>query len=211
MRAIAVAAGLALITGCGQNGAESNVAPVEDATANLVSADWALDSDASRIAFASIKAGEIIETHFFPGLSGEVSESGDAVISIPLDQVETKIDLRNERMRDMFFETAQFPTATLSAKVDPQSYADLPVGSRTQAEIEGTLSLHGVDAVVYADTFITRIAETRIEVASAEPVVIYVADHGLEAGLEALRDVAALPSITGASPVTFTLVFEAQT
>ena len=211
MRTIAIAAGLALITGCGQNGTDSNAAPVEDVTANLVSTDWALDSDASRIAFASIKAGEIIETHFFPGLSGEVSESGDAVISIPLDQVETKIDLRNERMRDMFFDTAQFPTATLSAKVDPQAYADLPVGGRTQAEIEGTLSLHGVDAVVYAETFITRIAETRIEVASAEPVVIYVADHGLEAGLEALREVAALPSITGASPVTFTLVFDAQT
>jgi polyisoprenoid-binding protein YceI len=211
MRAIAIAAGLALITGCGQNSTESNAAPVEDVTANLVSTDWALDSDASRIAFASIKAGEIIETHFFPGLSGEVSENGDAIISIPLDQVETKIDLRNERMREMFFDTAQFPNAKLSAKVDPQAYADLPVGGRTRAEIEGTLSLHGVDAVVYAETFITRIAETRIEVASAEPVVIYVADHGLEAGLEALREVAALPSITGASPVTFTLVFDAQT
>lgn len=210
MRVIAAALALTVITGCGQGGSSNDAAPAESAAPNLAAANWTLDTDASRIAFASIKAGELIETHFFPGLTGDISESGDALISIPLDQVETKIDQRNERMREMFFNTAQFPTATLTAKVDPQAYADLPVGGRTQAEIEGTLSLHGVDAVVYADTFVTRIALTRIEVASAEPVVIYVADHGLEAGLEALRDVAALPSITGASPVTFTLVFEAQ-
>ncbi|MEM9573003.1 MAG: YceI family protein [Pseudomonadota bacterium] len=210
MRVIAAALALTVITGCGQGGSSNDVVSAQSAAPNLAATNWTLDTDASRIAFASIKSGELIETHFFPGLTGDISESGDALISIPLDLVETKIDQRDERMREMFFNTAQFPTATLTAKVDPQAYADLPVGGRTQAEIEGTLSLHGVDAVVYADVFVTRIALTRIEVASAEPVVIYVADHGLEAGLEALRDVAALPSITGASPVTFTLVFEAQ-
>ena len=210
MRVIAVALALTVISGCGQGGSSNEATPNAAAGPDLVSANWTLDTDASRIAFASIKAGEVIETHYFPGLTGDISESGDAVVSIPLDQVETKIDLRNERMREMFFDTAQFPAATLTAKVDPQAYADLPVGGRAQAEIEGTLSLHGVEAGVYADVFVTRIALKRIEVASAEPVIVYVADHGLEVGLEALREVASLPSITGASPVTFTLVFDAQ-
>ena len=196
MRVIAAALALTVMAGCGQGGSGNDAAPGASASPNLTSASWALDTDASRIAFASIKAGEVIETHFFPGLTGDITESGEAAISIPLDQVETKIDLRNERMREMFFDTAQFPTATLAAKVDPQAFADLPVGGRTQTEIEGTLSLHGVDAVIYADAFVTRIALKRIEVASAEPVVIYVADHGVEAGLEALSEVAALPSIT---------------
>ncbi len=210
MRVTVATIALAMIVGCSQ-GTSSPDGDVPGPDASVLAAtNWTLDGDASRIAFASIKAGEVIETHYFPGLSGGVSESGEAVISIPLDQVETKIDQRNERMREMFFETASFPMATLRADVDPKAYSDLPIGGRVQSEIEGTLSLHGVDSVIYADAFVTRIAEARLEVESAEPVIIHVADHGLEAGLEALREIANLPAITGASPVTFTLVFDAE-
>ncbi|NQY98580.1 MAG: YceI family protein [Henriciella sp.] len=170
---------------------------------------WSLDSSASRIAFASIKSGELIETHFFPGLTGEVAETGETVITVPLDQVETKIEQRNERMQTLFFQTETYPTAEIRATVEKDAYAALPVGGRLETELEGTLSLHGIDAAVYANVFVTRIAPTRMEVATSEPVVVYVADHNLEAGLEALRDVANLPSITPAVPVTFTLVFEA--
>ena len=175
-----------------------------------VSATWSLDTAGSSIAFASIKAGELIESHTFAGLSGKISPDGEAEIDIPLDQVETKIDLRNERMREMFFETGTYPVATINASVDPEAFADLPVGGRTKAEITGELSLHGVEAPVYADVFVTRIGGTRIEVASTEPVVVNVSEFNLDNGLERLREVAGLPSITPASPVTFTFVFEAE-
>lgn len=174
-----------------------------------ISGDWSLDASSSKIAFASIKVGELIETHYFPGLSGSMSESGETVIDIPLDQVETKIDLRNERMRTMFFETDAYPTAQIRASVDPSAFADLPIGGRVEAELDAVLSLHGNDSTVFADVFVTRIAESRVEVATSEPVVVHVADHNLEAGLEALREVAGLTDITPAVPVTFTLVFEA--
>ncbi|MCR9270967.1 MAG: YceI family protein [Hyphomonadaceae bacterium] len=201
---------LLALAGCGQASQtpEAPAAPAAPVIAN--DAAWALDSQASKIAFASIKAGEVIETHFFPGLSGEVGADGAALVSIPLDQVETKIDIRNERMREMFFETETFPTATISTTVDTGTYSDLAIGERRSTEIEGTLSLHGADAPVYANAFVTRIADDRIEISSAEPVVVYVADFNLEAGLEALREVAGLPSITSAVPVTFTFVFSAQ-
>jgi len=58
--------------------------------------------------------------------------------------------------------------------------------------------------------FVTRIDGGRVEVASAEPVVLSLADFELEAGLEALRNIANLPSITASSPVTFTFVFDAD-
>ncbi|MHA7899207.1 MAG: YceI family protein [Henriciella sp.] len=198
---------LLALAGCGQ-ASQTPEAPAAPVIAN--DATWALDSQASKIAFASIKAGEVIETHFFPGLSGEVGADGAASVTIPLDQVETKIDIRNERMREMFFETETFPTATISTTVDTGTYSDLAIGERRSTEIEGTLSLHGADASVYANAFVTRIAADRIEISSAEPVVVYVADFNLEAGLEALREVAGLPSITSAVPVTFTFVFSAQ-
>ncbi|MEM1103388.1 MAG: YceI family protein [Pseudomonadota bacterium] len=189
-------------TGPSDTGPSETGAPAE--------AVWSLDSAASRVGFVSIKSGEVIETHYFPGLSGELAPSGEAVVEIPLDQVETKVDIRNERMREMFFETGDYPAASIRTTVAAQDFADLPIGGRRQTEIDAVLSLHGVEAPVSADVFVTRIAETRVEVASAEPVVLFLSDFNLEAGLEMLREVAGLPSIVPSSPVTFTFVFDAQ-
>lgn len=192
--------------GCGQTGGGEAASAASQAAD--VTGPWTLDATSSKIAFASIKSGELIETHFFPGLSGSVSASGETVITIPLDQVETKIDQRNERMRSMFFETDLYPTAEIRAAVDTAAFADLPIGARVTAELDGVVALHGSEATVFADVFVTRIASDRVEVATSEPVIVHVAEFNLEAGLEALREVANLPAITPAVPVTFTLVFE---
>ncbi|MEM5516399.1 YceI family protein [Henriciella sp. AS95] len=201
-----------LLASCGQSGSPADAsAPQTDSaeTPAVSEAAWSLETEASRISFVSIKAGELIETHYFSGLSGQISPDGNAEITIPLDEVETKIDLRNERMRDMFFETDRYPVATIRAEVDPDTYSDLAVGARRSAEIEGVLSLHGADATVFANVFVTRVASNRVEISSAEPVVLVLSDFNLDAGLEALREIANLPSITPASPVTFTFMFEA--
>ena len=146
----------------------------------------------------------------FLGLSGKVDETGQAVVTIPLEQVETKFDIRNERMREMFFETANFPTATIRTSVDLEKFTNLEIGERAKTEISGALSLHGVEADIVTQAFVTRIGENRVEVASVEPIIISVADFNLDVGLEALREVAGLPSITGASPVTFSFVFDRE-
>ena len=171
---------------------------------------WELDEAASRLGFASVKVGEIIEVHSFGELVGVVTPEGEASIGITLDGVETGIDIRNERMREMLFETDQYPTATIEAAIDAETYARLNVGERLQSEIEGTLSLHGVEAPVFAIVSVTRIGPHQIEVASAEPVILNVEDYNLSAGLDALREIANLPAITQSSPVTFSFVFTAQ-
>ena len=205
---LGVAVAVSALASCGQ--ASDGPAVTTAPAAINVAATWTLDPAASRISFASIKSGEVIETHYFPGLTGDVKPDGAATVTIPLDQVETRIALRNERMRDMFFETGQFPTATIRAAIDAADFEDLPIGGRVQTELEGTLSLHGVDVDMFADAFVTRIAASRIEVSSAEPVIVSVSDFDLDAGLAALREVAGLPSITSAAPVTFTFVFDAE-
>ncbi len=207
---IAVAA-LGIAHGCSA-GTETKD-PVAEAgqSAPLPDTSWVLDSEASRISFVSIKAGEAIETHYFPGLSGTVSPDGGARVEIPLDEVETKVDIRNERMREMFFETGKFPLAEIRTNVEPNAFAGLEVGERARMPVKGMLSLHGAEAPVEVDAFVTRIAPARVEVESVEPVVVYLSDFDLEPGLERLRDIAGLPSITASSPVTFTFVFDAQT
>ncbi|MEM1150503.1 MAG: YceI family protein [Pseudomonadota bacterium] len=200
--------GMIALASCG-SAPEEAAAPAPEAAAP-VSTTWTLDTTDSRVAFASIKAGEIIETHYFQGLTGSVEPTGEVEVEIPLDLVETKVDIRNERMREMFFETSSFPTATITGTVDLEAFANLAIGDRLQTFITGTLSLHGNEAPIDADVFVTRIDSARVEVASAEPVVVFLSDYNLEAGLEALRDIAALPSITASSPVTFTFVFDAE-
>lgn len=47
-------------------------------------------------------------------------------------------------------------------------------------------------------------------VTSAQPVIINATDYGLTDGINKLRDLAGLPSISYAVPVTFTLHLNAQ-
>ncbi|MBO6764410.1 MAG: YceI family protein [Maricaulis sp.] len=80
--------------------------------------DWQLDRETSSVGFVSIKSGEIAEAHHFTNLTGSVAEDGTAELLIALDSVETGIEIRNERMREHFFQTGEYPQARLTAQID---------------------------------------------------------------------------------------------
>lgn len=170
--------------------------------------DWTLAPAESRVAFASVKADRVGEAHYFRELSGAVTADGAFTLEIPLASVETNIEIRNERMRDMLFEVAQFPSAKLSGSVDLATLSGLAVGERTSASIPAELELHGVKTALDVPVFITRISENRVAVETSQPVLIEAGAFGLDAGLERLRTVANLPSISPVAPVTASLVFE---
>ena len=155
----------------------------------------------------SVKAGDIGETHFFKELAGSVTPEGQVTLSVPLASVETYIDIRNERMRDLFFEVTQFPTATLTSQVDLAAFDAIEVGQRQEAEIVVTLDLHGGTAEYDAKVFVTRLLANRVSVSTIEPLILSVGDFDLGDGLEELKVVAGLPSITPAVPVMASLVF----
>ena len=181
--------------------------PAETVVEADPTASWALVSDDSRISFVSVKAGDIGETHYFKELAGSVSPEGQVTISVPLASVETNIDIRNERMRNLFFQVAQFPTATLTSQIDLAAFDDVDVGQRQEAEIVVTLDLHGATAEYDAKVFVTRLLANRVSVSTIEPLILSVDDFDLGDGLEELKVVAGLPSITPAVPVTASLVF----
>ena len=79
-------------------------------------ASWALDEDASSVHFVTVKNAVIAETHEFLEISGAVAAE-EAAVSIALGSVETLIAIRNERMREMLFEVANYPKAILTAPV----------------------------------------------------------------------------------------------
>lgn len=171
-------------------------------------AGWTLDNDASRINFVSTKANTAAEVHTFGSLDGQVDDEGNATLSIDLNTVDTAIEIRDERMRDILFETAQFPTATLAATVDMAAVAGLSAGETTELTTEGQLMVHGTTSSVTFDISVSRLGDDRILVASRKPVIVNASQVGLLAGVEKLREVAGLPSISPAVPVSFVLAFD---
>lgn len=169
---------------------------------------WQLNGPASNISFISVKNGDVVEVSHFSGLSGTVSETGDARLEVDASSVETFVDIRNERLRDIFFETSQFPSISVSANLDPATFAALEVGDNLEMEVDLTVSLRGVARSVYANVRLIRNGADSVLVVSSEPALIDARDFGLDTAVTALAEIAGLDTITPVIPVSVYLVFE---
>jgi len=176
--------------------------------ATPLAGDWSLDSKSSRLSYVSVKAGDIAESNRVTRVSGSVSASGAAALEIDLASVSTGVDIRNERMREVLFNVAQNPVATVTTQLDPKAFEGLAIGASVLQEIEATVSLKGIETSVFAEVEATRIANDRVLVATTDPIILDANSFDLAEGLEQLRGLAGLPSISTAVPVTFSLVFE---
>ena len=68
--------------------------------------------------------------------------------------------------------------------------------------------VHGTTSSITFDITVSRLTDNRILVASRKPVIVNASQVGLLAGVEKLREVAGLPSISPAVPVSFVLAFD---
>ena len=170
-------------------------------------ADWTLQNDQSKLHFASIKAGNLAEVHHFTELACNVSDSGAVTLTINTASVETLIPIRNDRMRDMLFQSGVFPNATFTAQLDPEALAAVTTGVSRQLEVSGELSIRENAVPVSATLLATRVGEGSLVVSTIAPIMVDAARLGLGEGVEMLREVAGLPSISTAVPVTFSLSF----
>lgn len=177
------------------------------ATASMgVQADWELDGERSAVQFMSVKNASVAELHHFRSITGGISDTGAAQVALDLDSVETLIPIRNQRMRELLFETVRFPAAMLRAEV-PESLSELPVGETRDTSIDVEVDLHGNKTSYIAEVLVTRLNDGSLQVVISEPIVVKAADFDLAAGIEVLREVAGLASISTAVPVSGQLVF----
>lgn len=177
------------------------------ACASPVFAQWTLDADGSDVEFISIKNAAVAESHHFGGISGSVAANGEATVQISLDSVETLIPIRNERMREMLFETADFPTLEIETTVDASVLKAAQGGGVVVTELPLAVTMHGQQKTLTAGVILVGTAGDGLLVATASPILVNAADFGLDAGIGLLREVAGLKSISAAVPVTFQLLF----
>jgi polyisoprenoid-binding protein YceI len=171
-------------------------------------ASWALDEGASSIHFVTVKNAVIAETHEFLAFSGAVV-ADEAAVTIALGSVETLIPIRNERMREMLFEVTSYPEATLTAPVDQAALEALAPGESVEQRLSGALSLKGSTLPLELSVRVSRQGLDAVRVESLGPVMVSAEQLGLATGVEALRAIAGLNSITPMVPVSFSLLFRA--
>jgi len=160
---------------------------------------WTL-SDESRISLTSTKNGLVSETHSLAAIKGEVSAAGKVELALDLRAIETNIPIRNERMQTWLF--IDEPVAKLSADVQPALRA-----SETAFTIDQTLKLEANGNTVMLDVPLTVVREGNAAAKVAGQLVIDVADFGYAPGIEKLREIAGLKSISTEVPVDVKLVF----
>jgi OmpA-OmpF porin, OOP family len=172
--------------------------------------NWTLDPAASKLTYQSVKKNTIVETNSIRNISGSLSENGAGKVVFDLDSVDTGVDLRNVRMRFLFFETFKFPTATVTVNVDPAAFADLPTRRRMSAKLPFKLDLHGVVKDLEANVVVTLISETMVSIASESPIAVKVEDFGLLPNVEKLQIAANVTNIVPVASVSFDFVFNAD-
>lgn len=173
-------------------------------------ADWKVDNDASRVSFVTTKAGQVAEVHRFKAIDGMIDNAGNVTVNLDLSSVDTLIPIRDERMRDILFEVAEFPKATLTGKVENSALSGLSDGDTTTMTVEGSLSMRGQTLPITFDFHVAKLSPSRIVVSTLQPVIVNASQVDLADGVEELREVAGLPSISPAVPVSAVLTFDSS-
>ncbi len=184
----------------------TGLAPVAQAQGDPFAGGWTLQPEMSNLNFQSVKKQTVVESSSFATLEGTISPGGATEVRVLLDSVDTKIDLRNVRMRFLFFETFKFPTATITSQIDAGFLNDLAAVRRKTVPVSYTMDLHGVTKTYDAQVAVTLLSEDLVSVASTTPISVSVADFDLLGGLEKLQEAANVTIIPSAT-VSFDFVF----
>ena len=173
--------------------------------------EWVVDTKNSHVGFASVKNKTIAENHRLSGLTGSVGSDGKALVIIDLATVETLVPIRNERIREILFDVANFPSATIQTKLDMDQINSISSGETEGLRIPLGIGLKSIKISKSVMVNVVRSGENIYDVSSADPIMIRASDFSLLNGIKTLKEMAGLQSIEPVVPVTFNLRFVGKT
>lgn len=183
--------------------------PIVLAFSTTTQADWVLQQPSS-VHFLTSKNTHNTEIHQFKKFTAEIKDTGSAKLTIDLTSVDTRISIRDSRMIEHLFELAEFGNAHFEADIDQDVLQQVNQGKSVRYKLEGKLSLHGEQANTSCEVLVTKNTDQTVSVTSITPMLIDAEDFDLVAGINKLRKMAKLKSITHTVPVTFNLTFKAN-
>jgi len=170
-------------------------------------ADWMLDASNSNISYGTIKNGAIGESNTFKAISGKLDDSGHISIDIALATVNTQLELRDERMRDIVFKVAENASAKLTGDMSLQAHNDQEIGSSRVIEAAINLELVGEKIELDMMLVVTRLTENKVLVTPHGVIFVDADDFELAGAIETLRELAGLDTIATVVPMSFYLTF----
>ena len=173
-------------------------------------ASWHLDPLHSELHFVTVKNSAVTEVHSFRTIDGMINNQGVAVVDIDLASVNTHIEIRDERIKDMLFNVVNYPEASLSAQVDLKVLNGMKVGEIKTVPLTVDLSLHDYQQKIDTKVSVTALNDGAFQVNTLQPIIINTAQFELSDGVKALQDVAKLDSIATSIPVTAQFVFQPE-
>ena len=170
---------------------------------------WALNNEASTLNFITTKNASKTEIQTFKKLQGKIS--GTLVtLSVDLGSVDTGIEIRDERLRELFFNIAKFPTATVTLDIKESDIYPMKPGQIKTLKLDAEITIQGIEQTMPIQVQVVELEKNQRLVFSSMPVIIDLKNFNLLKGVNALREIAKLQSINAAVPVTFSLLFSKQ-
>ena len=166
---------------------------------------WRVDAARSTLGFATVKNVAVGEGHQFSRLSGDISASGLASLNVDLASVDTGIEIRDQRIRELLFEVARFPQARVETQVNMADVLKLAPGQSVLIPLELRLRVREVETTLSTMVRAERLSATRVQVSTIRPVIVNTDALGLTEGVERLRNIAGLQAISPVVPVSLLL------
>lgn len=187
-------------------------------SAVLLSSSWAQAaqwvSNDNAITFLTTKVNQenasITEQSSFQNSQARLDESGNFILEIDLNSVQTNVEIRDERLRDWVFQTDKFAQAKVSATLDVKALEQLAVGEVLKLQQPLVLDVHGEQVDLQADLAIQKVAEDKLMVSTLSPVIVDTSALDMKDGVAELVKVMALSSIVQQVPVSFNAQFVRQ-
>jgi len=171
-------------------------------------ADWQLLNSQSELSFVATKDARVADNHYFRTLNGFVKDDGYAELNIDMGSVDTNINKRDMRMRDILFRIADYPQTKVALNVRRSFVKPQPAGTNRQLEVSAKITMMGLSLPQKARLNIFHLAGGNVEVSTIEPILLDAEDYGLLPAINQLRELAGLKSLTIKVPVSFRLVFQ---
>ena len=170
-------------------------------------AAWQLDNSNSQLNFISVKKGTVAENHRFTSIAGDINNQGNVSIKVDLASVDTKVAIRDERMKKFVFETNKYTSAMFHAQLDNKAITTLNIGDSYTTTVKGTLNFHGQSQDIIVDVNVSKLNGNKLFVSTIKPFFIKADAYGVVAGINKLKALAKLPSINHVVPVSFSVTF----
>ena len=170
----------------------------------LADAPWQLDLTQSELGLTSTKNSQISERHTVRFSSGSVSAEGKARVEVDLGSIETRIPIRNERMQKFLFAAAT--PVLVAVDLEPTMIASLAAGEARSLSTNVVIKANNQEILLPIALSATPVDAAQIRVSGTGE--LDVGALGYQAGIEALREIAGLKSISLNVPIDFVLTFQ---